>query len=76
MKRDYSGLELPYTIPSFLVRWAIDKYLRPDWHLLTPRLAKKASDAYIKEESLTITAADLDQLSDEAWAVVKKKLGQ
>lgn len=76
MSRDYSDFELPYTIPSFLIRWAVDKYIRPDWDLLSPELAQKVSDAYTAADSLTITEADLDGLSDDAWSVLKEKLGK
>ena len=74
--RDYSALGLPRTIPGAfgIARHAIDKYLRPHWALLPPKLAKKVSEVYTSGDSLTITIADMDSLSDEAWALVQQEM--
>lgn len=74
MSRDYSQIQLPYTIPNWKLGFALG-YIRPYWDRLPAGFLHKFNDAYnTRGKDLVITKADLDTLSDEMWTVLQSKL--
>jgi hypothetical protein len=73
MTRDYSKIELPYTLPHWKLGFALER-IRPYWGKLPTPFLKKFNSALSGGQALVITKEDLDSLSDEMWQVLQEKL--
>ena len=74
MARNYR-FALPYTIPSWMVGFAIDRINGANlWTSLSRDLAAKVNDAAKNRTDLVLTRNDLDSLSDETWAAIDAML--
>lgn len=70
MARTYR-IELPYTIPSWMLGFAITRINRANlWTSLSHDLATKVNHAAKNGTDLIVTKDDLDALSDETWAAL------
>ena len=72
MARDYSKIQLPYSIPNWKLGFALEE-IRPYWNRLPTSFLNKFNAAY-KSGPLVITKEDLDSLSDDMWQVLLAKL--
>jgi hypothetical protein len=76
MTRDYSHLQLPYTLPAWKVSIAVRMIVDANmWKRLSYELATKINDAVTGRHDLVVTQADLDSLPDDAWEYLKSKIG-
>lgn len=70
--RDYSKIDLPYTIPNWKLGFALTE-IRPYWDRLPAAFLTKFNAAYASGP-LVITKDDLDSLSDDMWQILLAKL--
>jgi hypothetical protein len=72
--RDYSHLQLPYTVANWQLGFALVE-LRPYWAQIPPKVEKEFDAAYKDGTDWVVTKADLDALPDALWDILKSHLG-
>ncbi len=75
MPRDYTGIELPITVPSWKIEWGFNQFKNSGLLAKLPvPLQAKEQLAYDNTTSLTITQEDCDAIDDPTWAELRAKL--
>lgn len=76
MKRDYSGIDLPYMVAHWKIGFAISRLQSAGvWDQLPSDLRKRVTDANEAGRSYSITKVDLDSVSDDAWKHLSEMIG-
>ena len=75
MTRDYTGIELPITVPSWKIEWGFSQFKNSGLLAKLPDLLQaKAQLAYDNSTPLTITQEDCDAIDDPTWTELRAKL--
>lgn len=73
MARDYSGIQLPYSIPHWKQGFAM-QYVRDAWKDIPLPLKNKILDAWNGNRDLVLSRRDFDLLPDNLWAKLRPYL--